>query len=219
MRDKPIQTENDAIEFMKRVKFALRYNSTPSLPLASMYAATRDTRCAIELTNALLARKTVIETNVIAGRLVLVYRDIVPALYALRTRLRPAERSGDAERALDLIRNEGTASVGEVRRFLEVQGTKRPDRADLAVSELQRDILIDRGPSVVPKNGIPYLSKEGFPYRLFEAAHPDLVEPAKKLSASDALAILRSAAGPISSKKFTSLFRLCLTAEDVASKA
>jgi len=219
MRDKPIQTENDAIEFMKRAKFALRYNSTPSLPLASMYAATRDTRCAIELTNALLARKTVIETNVIAGRLVLVYRDIVPALYALRTRLRPAERSGDAERALDLIRNEGTASVGEVRRFLEVQGTKRPDRADLAVSELQRDILIDRGPSVVPKNGIPYLSKEGFPYRLFETAHPDLVKAAKKLSASHALAIIRRAAGPISSKKFTSLFRLCLTAEDVASKA
>src|SRR5262245_37196031 len=217
MRDRPIQTEQDAIEFMKRVKFALRYNSTPSLPLASMYAAARDTRRAIELTNALLARKEVIETNVIAGRLVLVYRDIVPALYALRIRLRPAERSGDAARALDLIRHEGMASVGEVRRFLGVQETKRPDRADAAVSELQRDIIIDRGPSAVPKNGIPYLSKEGFPYRLFETAHPDLVKAAKKLVPSDALAILRSAAAPVPSKKFISLFKLCLTAEDLAS--
>src|SRR5262245_57315986 len=137
MRDRPIQTEQDAIEFMKRVKFALRYNSTPSLPLASMYAAARDTRRAIELTNALLARKEVVETNVIAGRLVLVDREIVPALYVLRSRLRPAQRSVDAERVLDLIQNEVTVSVGEVRRFLGVQGMKRPDRADLAVSELQ----------------------------------------------------------------------------------
>jgi len=217
MHDGPIQTENDAIAFMKRVRFALRYNSTPSLPLASMYAAARDTRRAIEFTNTLLARKEVIETNVIAGRLVLVHRDTVPALYALRTRLRSSELSNDGERALVLIQNEGTATVGEVRRFLGVQGTKRPDRADFAVSELQRDMLIDRGPSVVPKNGIPYLSKEGFPYRVFETAHPDLVKAAKKLSASDALAIIRSAAGPISSKKFNSLFRLCLTPEDLAS--
>jgi hypothetical protein len=38
-----------------------------------------------------LARDEVIETNVIGGRLVLVHRDVVPALYALRTtRLPPA---------------------------------------------------------------------------------------------------------------------------------
>ncbi len=66
----PIETDSDAIEFMKRVKFALRYNSTPSLPLASMYAAVGDTRRAIELTNSLLVRKEVVETNVIADRLV-----------------------------------------------------------------------------------------------------------------------------------------------------
>jgi len=214
MHDRPIQTERDAIEFMKRVKFALRYSSTPSLPLASMYAAACDARRAIELTNALLTRKEVVETNVIAGRLVLVHRDIVPALYALRIRLRSAKLSDDAERALDLIQNEGTASVGEVRRFLGVQGTRRPDRADLAVSELQREMLIDRGPSVVPKNGIPYLSKEGFPYRLFENAHRDLVKTAEKLKADDALKILRSAAGPMSPKKFVSLFRFCLKPED-----
>src|SRR2546428_8112283 len=56
-----IESENDAIKFMKKVKFALRYNATPGLPLASMYAAARDQRRAIELTNALLARDEVIE--------------------------------------------------------------------------------------------------------------------------------------------------------------
>src|SRR5262245_64949855 len=116
-----IQTERDAIEFIKLVKFALRYNSTPALPLASMYSAARDKRLAIVLTNALLARKEAVETNVIADRLVLVHRDVVPALYAVRTRLRAAELSDAAERALKLIEEEGTASVGEVRRFLGVR--------------------------------------------------------------------------------------------------
>jgi hypothetical protein len=206
----PIETENDAIEFMKRVKFALRYNSTPSLPLASMYAAARDTRRAIELTNALLAQKFVVETNVIAGRLVLVYREVVPALYALRTRLRGSELSDAAEQALVLIRREGTASVGEIRRFLGVQNAKRPDAADLAVGELQRDMFIDRGPSSVPKRGIPYLSREGFPYRIFENAHSDLVKSAKKLKVDEALAIIREAAEPIPPSKFASMFKLCL---------
>jgi hypothetical protein len=205
-----IETERDAIEFMKRVKFALRYNATPSLPLASVYSAARDKRRAIELTNALLARKEVVETNVIADRLVLVHRDVVPALYALRTKLRAAKLSDDATRALKLIKDEGTASVGEVRRFLGAEGMTRPDAADLAVSELQREMLVDRGPSSVPKNGIPYLSKEGFPYRIFEKAHPDLVKAAKKINAHDALEIIRHAAGPIPPKKFASMFKLCL---------
>src|SRR5215472_6661618 len=99
----PIETEREAIEFMKRVKFALRYNSTPSLPLASMYAAVGETRRAIELTNALLARREVVETNVIADRLVLVHRGVVPALYALRTSLRASKLSDHAARALKLI--------------------------------------------------------------------------------------------------------------------
>ena len=209
MPDKPVETERDAIEFMKRVKLALRYNPTPGLPLASMYAAAADTKRAIELTNFLLARKEVVETNVIAGRLVLVHREIVPALYALRTRLRSAKLSGDAERAFGLIQEEGTASVGEIRRFLGVQGLKRPDAADLAVAELQREMLVDRGPSTVPKQGIPYLSKEGFPYRVFETAHPDLVQAAKKITNDEACEIIRDAAGPMSSKKFASLFKLC----------
>jgi len=205
-----IETEHDAIEFMKRVKLALRYNAAPSLPLASMYAAAGDTRRAIELTNALLARKEVVETNVIADRLVLVHRDVVPALYALRMKLRTAKLSDNAIRVLKLIQNEGSASVGEVRRFLGAEGMKRPDPADIAVAELQRQMLVDRGPSSVPKNGIPYLSKEGFPYRIFEKTHSDLVKAAKKIKTDDALQIIRDAAGPIPPKKFASMFKLCL---------
>jgi len=205
-----IETDRDAIEFTKRVKFALRYNSTPLLPLASMYAAVGDTRRAIELTNSLLARKEVVETNVIAGRLVLVHRDVVPALYALRTKYRAAKLSDNAGRALKLIQDEGTATVGDVRRFLGAGGMKRPDPADLAVAELQREMLIDRGPSSVPKNGIPYLSKEGFPYRIFEKAHPDLVKAARKMNTDAALEIIHKAAGPMPPKKFASMFKLCL---------
>jgi hypothetical protein len=205
-----IQTEADAVNFMRRVKFALRYNSTPSLPLASMYEAAHDKRVAIELANALLTSKEVIETNVIADRLVLVHRDVVPALYLLRTSRRVSKLSDNAARAFELIRENGTASVGDVRRFLGVEGLKRPDPADIAVGELQREMLIDRGPSSVPKNGIPYLSKEGFPYRVFEKAHPDLVKAAKKMNAEDALQIIRDAIGSITPRKFASMFKLLI---------
>src|SRR5437762_2236769 len=182
-----IRTEADAIRFMKDVKFALRYNSTPSLPLASMYAAAGDQRRAIELTNVLLARDEVVETNVIADRLVLVHRSVVPVLYALRVRFRSEKLSDYAERAFRLIEKDGTASAGDVRRFLGVDGLKRPDPGDLALAELQREMLIDRGPSSVPENGIPYLSKEGFPYRIFDKAHPDLVKAARKLKIEAAM--------------------------------
>ena len=149
-----IHSENDAIRFLKAVKFVLRYNSTPSLPLASMYAAAGDQRLAIELTNALLARAEAVETNVIADRLVLVHRDVVPALYALRSRFRAARLSDNAHRTFTLIQDDGSATAGDIRRYLGVDGSKRPDAADLALTELQRDMLIDRGPSSVPKNGI-----------------------------------------------------------------
>jgi hypothetical protein len=205
-----IETVQDAIELMKRAKFVLRYNSTPTLPLTSMYAAVSDKRRAIELTNALLASKEVVETNVVANRLVLVHRDIVPALYALRVRLRPANLSEHAQRAFDLIEEEGSATAGDVRRLLGVRGTKRPDAADRALAELQRDFLVDRGPSSVPKKGIPYLSQEGFPYRVFEKAHPDLVQVAKKMRPDDAVQILRDAAGAIPSKKLASMFKLVI---------
>jgi hypothetical protein len=206
-----IETEDDAIRFMRQVKFALRYNSTPALPLASMYGAARDQRRAIELTNALLARDEVIETNVIADRLVLVHRDVLPALYALRIRFRAAKLSDQAVRAYQLIRKDGTASAGDVRRFLGVDGMKRPDPADLALGELQRELLIDRGPSSVPETGIPYLSREGFPYRVFEKAHPELVRAAKKMKIEEALQTILDAAAAFPSRKTASMFKLCLS--------
>jgi hypothetical protein len=209
-----IQTEEDAIRFMKTVKFVLRYNSTPTLPMASMYAAADDQRRAIELTNALLARDEVVETNVIADRLVLVHRDLVPALYALRIRFRAAQLKADAERTFKLIQSDGAATAGDIRRFLGVVGMKRPDRADVALADLQRDMRIDRGPSSVPKNGIPYLSKEGYPYRVFEAAHPDLIKAATNMAIDDAIQSVLEAAGPIPPKKFGTMFKLCLTVEE-----
>ena len=209
-----IHTENDAIRFLKTVKFVLRYNSTPSLPLASMYAAAGDQRLAIELTNALLARAEAVETNVIADRLVLVHRDVVPALYALRSRFRAARLSENALRTLTLIQDDGSATAGDIRRYLGVDGSKRPDAADLGLTELQRDMLIDRGPSSVPKNGIPYLSKEGYPYRVFAKAHPETVKAAGKLKVSAAIQSIIDAAGPIPTKKLVSMFKLCLSDEE-----
>ena len=215
-REMAIETEDDAIRFMRSVKFALRYNSTPSLPLASMYAAAKDQRCAIELTNVLLARDEVVETNVIAGRLVLVHHDVAPALYALRKRHRTAKLSGYAERAFRLIQDDGSASAGDVRRYLGVDGVKRPDPGDLALAELQREMLIDRGPSSVPKTGIPYLSKEGYPYRVFEKAHPDVVKHAKRMTVEAAIKTILQAAGPIPPKKLASMFKLCFSEEEMA---
>jgi hypothetical protein len=209
-----IQTENEAIRFIKEAKFALRYNSTPSLPLASMYAAAGDRRRAIELANALLARDEVVETNVIADRLVLVHRNIVPALYALRVRFRSAQLSDAAQRAFRLIQDDATASAGDVRRFLGVDGTKRPDAADFALADLQRDMLIDRGPSSVPASGIPYLSKEGFPYRIFEKAHPDLVKRARTVKVDEALQSILRATAAYPPKKVVSMFKLCFTPEE-----
>jgi hypothetical protein len=215
MVGRTIHTVDDAVSFMKSVKFALRYGPTPALPLASIYAAAKDQKRAIELTNALLARDEVIETNVIAGRLVLAHREVVPALYALRTRLRAAPLSGDAQRALALIgKNEGV-NAGDVRRLLGVTGAKRPDRADLALAELMRDMLIDRGPSSVPKSGIPYLSREGYPYRIFDRAHPELIKAAKKLKISEAIAVVREAMGPIPPRKLASLLKLCLARDEL----
>lgn len=210
-------TERDAIGFMKSVKFALRYNSTPSLPLASMYAAASDKRRAVELTNMLLAQGEAVETNVIADRLVLVHRDIAPALYALRVRFRAAKLSDGAARIFQMIQKDGAATAGDARRFLGVDGMKRPDAADLALSELQREMLVDRGPSSVPKRGMPYLSQEGFPYRAFETAHPEMVKAAKKLKIEEAIRVVLDAAGPIPERKLTSMFKLFITKSEVSA--
>jgi len=212
-----IRTEKDAVTFMKSVKLALRYGATTGLPLASIYAAAGDQRRAIELTNALLARGEVIETNVIADRLVLAHRDVVPALYALRTRFRAAVLSEDAEGAFRLIAKNDGVSAGDVRRFLGVAGSKRPDRADLALAELMREMLVDRGPASVPAKGIPYLAKEGYPYRAFAKSHPELIKAAKKLKVPEAIAIVCGAVGPVPKRKLASILKLCVAKEELTS--
>jgi hypothetical protein len=98
-----------------------------------------------------------------------------------------------------------------VRRFLGVDGTKRPDAADVALGDLQRDLLIDRGPSSVPKKGIPYLSKEGFPYRVFDRAHPELVKVARQMKPETALQSILTAAAGFPARKTVVMFKLCLT--------
>jgi hypothetical protein len=210
-----IETEGDAVRFLRSVKFALRYNPTPGLPLASMYAAAGDQRRAIELTNALLASGEAVETNVVAERLVLAHRDIVPALYALRCRFRADEAAGTAARVLELIRKEGSATAGDARRFLGVAGARRPDAADLALTELMHDLRIDRGPSSVPVSGMPYLSREGYPYRIFETAHPELVKQARKVRIADAIAAIVAAFDSVPPKKVVSMFKLCLSDEEM----
>jgi hypothetical protein len=207
-----LRGEADAIRFVRAVGFALRYNATPGLPMASMFRAAGEKRRAIELTNLLLARAEVVETNLIAERLVLIQRGLVPAVYELRKRKRSAQLSPDAKRALDLIGREGQATAGDVRRCLRIAGRKRPDRADVALAELQHEMLVDRGPSSVPKRGIPYLSPEGFPYRAFEKAHPELVRSAGKLTVEDAVCsvvetYLRAALF-VTPRKLTSMFKL-----------
>ena len=73
----------------------------------------------------------------------------------------------------------------------------------------------------MPKNGIPYLSKEGFPYRVFEKAHPELVKAAKKLKIDDAIQIILEATKTFPPKKTESMFKLCFTTaerRDIASE-
>ncbi len=196
---------------MKAVKFALRYGSGK---LPSLAAEIRDQRRAIELTNALLARGLVIETNLIGERLVLAHRDVVPALWALRTRFR-SDPTPDAARALELIAMEAGTNAGDVRRMLGVRGAQRPDRADVALAELMRDLRVDRGPSSVPRRGIPYLSKEGFPYRVFEQAHPELIVQAGKLGLRRAVEMVVAPLRHLPPRTVASLLKLSLRREEL----
>ena len=212
-------TPREAAAFIKEVGIALRYNATPSLPLAAMHKAAGDVRRSSELTNALLANGEAIESNVVGDRLVLIHRSLAPAILALRRRFRKAKLPDNAERALGVIADDGHASSGDVRRFLGVYGQDRPDPGDAALADLQREMLIDRGPSSIPKKGIPYLSPEGYPYRIFENAHPDVVRAAAKLSPEKAAAILIEtylrAALFVTPRKLAAIFRLLFSEDEM----
>jgi hypothetical protein len=227
-----LSTGANAERFVRRYGVVLRYQATADLPLASLRAAAgpADSKAAlvrsIELTNHLLGTARAVEVNVVAGRLTLVDRALAPALYALVRRGRPpSDLSGvslQARTAYALVKERGAVSAGDVRTHLGVTATPRHDPAYEALGELQRWLLVDRGPFVIPKSGVPYLSREGYPHRLFHQAHPDLVEEAESLSVADAadrwLGAYLAGVGPRPTpRKIASLFKLFLTRAEIAA--
>ena len=216
---------------MNEVGVALRYVAAANLPAASMYRATQrqvplpeDEKTAharaFELTNGLLATGKVVEINVIGNRLSLALERILTAIYALVRRNREEPTVSDAARqALDFIVANDTASSGEVRRLLGAEGQRRPDAADLALAELQRELLVDRGPSAGPSNGVFYLTREGYPYRVFATSHPEIVASARNLGQQEAAAQLvtmyLAAARFATRRSLLGLFRLVLCAEEI----
>jgi len=225
-----IGTTASAERFLERVGIVLRYNASPGLPLASLQrvfagddpdkpAATR----AIELTNNLLGTMTGIEVHVIAGRVSLVHRRVMGALYALVRRGRALDDvdglSLNARTALALLRQRKEASAGHVRQRLGLAPDPRNDPAYAALGELMRILLVDRGPFEIPKKGIAYLPPDGYPYHLFHEAHADVVSAAKTLSvesAADAfLSAYLDAAAFARARKLATMFKLFLSPAEI----
>ena len=225
-----VGTPAGAERFLERVGLALRYNASPGLPLASLQrvlagddpqkpAATR----AIALTNHLLGTMTGIEVHVIAGRVGIVHRRVMPALYALVRRGRALDDvdglSLNARTALALLRQRAEVSAGDVRQRLGLRPDPRNDPAYAALGELMRNLLVDRGPFEIPNKGIAYLPKDGYPYHLFHEAHADLVAAAKQgsvESAADAwLSGYLEAAVFARAKKLATMFKLFLSSAEV----
>lgn len=230
-----IGTPAAAERFLERTGIALRYAVSAGLPLASLQRAfagddpDKATAVrAIALTNHVLGTMTGVEVHVIAGRVAVVHRRVMPALYALVRRGRPLDDLHDlslnARTALALLQQRKEVSAGDVRRRLGLSADPRNDPAYAALGELLRTLLVDRGPFEIPSKGIAYLPPEGYPYHLFHQAHPDLVAAARKLSieaAADAfLSAYFAAAAVAPARKLASMFKLFLsTAEINASLA
>jgi hypothetical protein len=231
-----VGTAAAAEKFLDRVGIALRYNATANLPLASLQrafagdlsrrsstAAKADATRAIALTNHLLGTMTGIETHVIAGRVAVVHRRVMPALYALVRRGRAIDDldglSLNARTALGLLQQRKEVSAGDVRHRLGLRPDPRNDPAYAALGELMRVLLVDRGPFEIPKNGIAYLPPEGYPYHLFHEAHGDVIPAAKKLSvdaAADAfLSAYLQAAVFARARKLATLFKIFLSPAEI----
>lgn len=233
-----------AEKFLSTVGIALRYWRTESLPLASLYQAAwgrpepppkpakgvkggpkdEAQRVAIELTNHLLATHTGIEVSVIANRITLVHRNLVPGLYALVRRHRPvADQAGisqQSRKVFQWIKDSKETTAGGVRKFLGKKSAGKDDPAYHALAELQRHMLIDRGPFVMNKGPIPYLSKEGYPYHCFHSCHPELVKQASGLSleqaARDFLMGYLAGAGYGSVRKMNAMFAAFISPIEMA---
>jgi hypothetical protein len=225
-----LRTGAQAEHFLARVGIALRYGAGSGLPLASMYhaaaGAERDNARlihAIEVTNHALETRCGIEVSVIADRLTLVHRSVMPALYAL---VRRGQDAGDlsgltlnGQATLRLIRERKEITVGGLRKWLGLTAGPKHDPAYEVLGELQRRLLIDRGPFEVRTKGVPYLSKDGYPYHLFHVVHADLAKASRKLTAAAAAEALVAAylAGAVfcSVKKMTSMFKGFLGPEEL----
>lgn len=200
-----ITTLAQASRFLKSVGIVLRYWSTKSIPLASMYQActgnnrekNEGQRKAIEFTNGLLESCQAIEVNMIAARICLVDKTLVPALYRLVTRDRLYDQlpklSSNARKAYDLLSIKGEITAGDLRKKMGIKSGLQEDPAYQALAELQYNFLVDRGPFTIPEKGVPYLSKEGYPYHFFHEAHLELVTEARKLTNEKAATIFLSA--------------------------
>jgi hypothetical protein len=226
-----VDTPKDAEAFLARHGIVLRYAVASGVPLASLRAACgpANAKAALErsihVTNHLLGRAIGIEVNVISSRLTIVHRTWMPALYRLVRRDRaPDDLAGlsiNARRAYALVVANREVSAGAVRKHLGVAATPRHDPAYDALAELQRQLLVDRGPFVVPKKGIPYLSREGYPYHLVHQAHADLVRAARALDVDEAidwwLNACLDAGLPATPRTLASLFRAFLTPAEISA--
>jgi hypothetical protein len=223
-----------AERFLERVGIALRYGASGRLPLPSLQDVLADddpskagAARATGLTNHLLGTKAGIEVHVIAGRVAVVHRRVMPALYALVRRGRPLDDlSGlgrDARAALVLLQQRKEVSAGDVRDALGLAADPRNDPAYAALGELMRILLVDRGPFEMPKKGIHYLPKAGYPYHLFHEAHADLVKASRTLTLEQAadtflgayLFAYQGAATAPRPRSLASMFKLFLTPQEV----
>ncbi len=209
----------------------LRYAASRTVPLASLRSAAGPANHAgaleasIHLTNHLLGTAQGIEVNVVGRRLVLVHRTLMPALYLLVRRGRPpTDHDGlslAARTAYALVVERREVSAGDVRRRLGTPATARHDPAYDALAELQQHLLVDRGPFVVPTSGIPYLSREGYPYHLFHEAHADLARASRDLGRDDAMdrwiATYVGGASFAAPRTLASLFGGFLTTAEIAA--
>ncbi len=229
VRPARLSTPQQAERFLAEAGVALRYAAAKNLPLASLRsAAGAETSKAalvrsIELTNHLLATGIGVEVNVVADRLALIHRSLLPALAVLVRRGRPADDldglSMPARAAHALLRQRHQISAGDLRQHLGLRTQPRDDPAYEALAELQRALLVGRGPFEVTNDAIPYLSQEGYPYHLLHERHPDLAEQIRKLTVDAAadlwLARYLAAAPVVTPRKLASMFRRFLRADEI----
>jgi hypothetical protein len=193
----PISGLQEADQFLSGVGIALRYGPTKGLPLASLYRAFAGLEPAkavlsraIVLTNKLLGEARAIEVHIIADRVTLVHRSLMPALYVLVRRGRALDDleglSVYARTAVALLHEKREVTAGTVRQRLGLKFDAKRDPAYAALRELAHLLLVDRGPFEISRSGIQYLSKEGYPYHLFHEVHEDLVAAAARYSVAAA---------------------------------